>query len=45
MNGWLSATELQSLEVFEGNSRYSEYIREIVRNGLGAEPLVNVVTH
>ena len=45
MNGWLSATELQSLEVFEGNSRYSEYIREIVRNGLGAEPLINVVTH
>ena len=45
MNGWLSSTDLQNLEVFQGNSRYSEYIREIVRNGLGAEPLLSVVTH
>lgn len=45
INGWLSLAEIQNLEIFKGKSPYSDYIREIVSNGLGAEPLISVVTH
>ena len=45
INGWLDLSELKELEIFQGKSPYSEYVREIVRNGLGAEPFLNVVNH